>query len=166
MPRLPNTKRFKEVKMKEVKFRLRDRHNKIVGYEKWYEGCWKEEEPEAYPNTSRYIGEPTYLYSLEGMYWRAQYIPHRYKDQYIGLLDMSSKEIYDGDILADSPTGDWKQTKVPVVWADGCYWCIFIDGTRTHVAPKFRLDKEHCTVWKVIGNVYENPELLTSQKEI
>lgn len=71
--------------------------------------------------------------------------------QYTGLKDKNNKEIYEGDILLTD-----FDDKVKVVFDSGCF---FIEGNN--------LDVECCGLWewsgdmsKVIGNIYENPELL------
>lgn len=80
--------------------------------------------------------------------------------QFTGLNDMESKEIYDGDIL------DAKDRIVLVVWnqPNGCWDSIFVRYT----VPISQLTSNGITPveWKfrakVIGNKYNNPELLKS----
>jgi len=70
--------------------------------------------------------------------------------QFTGLKDRSGREIYEGDILEN---GDWVPDahttytwKTEVKFIDGCYCGIAGE------------------VVEVIGNIYENPELLEEQK--
>jgi len=67
---------------------------------------------------------------------------------YTGLKDKNGKEIYEGDLIKE-PFGAIR----PVVWKDSCY---FIGDNTLH--------DYHCggvpLKIEVIGNIYENPELL------
>jgi len=73
--------------------------------------------------------------------------------QYTGLKDKNGKEIYKGDVVEGNPIG-WTQTLInDVKWIkDGWY------------VGKKRLWEDFFGVVKVIGNIYENPELLDSSK--
>ena len=135
--------------MREIKFRLRDRHNKIVGYEKWYGGQWHPDNPdEGFAIDSGYWeASPCWLYSVDGEHWTPTFIPHAYKDQYTGLKDSKACEIYEGDIF--------KITEEPpeinkVAFENGTYWLV------PHGLELFNFS----TSGEVIGNIYENPELL------
>ena len=77
--------------------------------------------------------------------------------QFTGLLDKNGKEIYEGDLLysakiqtdEEPPNDRWI---VDVVFEDGSF-CYGWHGDT--------LDKRECSIeMEVIGNIYENPELL------
>lgn len=134
-----------------IKFRLRV-ENKVVGYEKWYEGKWSEER-------GHWLARPCWLYSKDGEYWNPEYIYHTVKDAFTSLLDKNGKEIYEGDILKE--TNDPMVVKVE--WNDGAYWFCYNernrwtrDWIRTQIDDKWE--------WEIIGNIYENPELLTPEE--
>jgi len=72
--------------------------------------------------------------------------------QFTGLRDKNGKEIYEGDILAFDMKG---VHPAQVVWRNGGFWVSVNDpgyeDRRIVPCP------ESC---EVIGNIYENPELL------
>lgn len=82
--------------------------------------------------------------------------------QYTGIKDVNNKEIYEGDIVCD-PWGDkhivlWKEVSGMFTYGDNIneylptfLWC------RSYECDE--LDKP-----KVIGNIYDNPELLEVDK--
>ncbi len=85
------------------------------------------------------------------------------KRLYVGLHDKNGKEVFDGDIcrVVNVHDGDeyiWnniKQEGIPfqIKWDDK-YKCFEFGGTMLYQPYNF----------EVIGNIYENPELLTNHK--
>lgn len=73
--------------------------------------------------------------------------------QFTGLHDKNGKEIYEGDILDNAPQ------MIRICWdtIGGKWFGHYVDKKRT---SSFWLGSEFKN-YKVIGNIYENPELLT-----
>jgi len=73
--------------------------------------------------------------------------------QYTGLKDKNGKEIYEGDILGLSGFVSHK-----VGFEDGSFVMIPVDRIQSINWEHYRIS--HYTHYEVIGNIYENKELL------
>jgi hypothetical protein len=71
--------------------------------------------------------------------------------QYTGLEDKNGKEIYERDILA--PCGIWIEKPTAVTFENGAFG---LDGNSFH----YGFEELNWKDLEVIGNIYENPELL------
>nr|DAY42623.1 MAG TPA: YopX protein [Caudoviricetes sp.] len=73
--------------------------------------------------------------------------------QYTGLKDMKGKEIYEGDILFET----FREEYFKVVFENGSF--------RVEV-DEYSLDLEdYANICEVVGNIYENPELMEEKDE-
>ncbi|MFA5196142.1 MAG: YopX family protein [Bacteroidales bacterium] len=89
--------------------------------------------------------------------------------QFTGLLDKSGKEIYEGDIvnrLMYPPDANGNYNSIPVFIKDSQIEVSFDEGCFIG-KPSFHLWRYICcyndttkTDYEVIGNIYENPDLL------
>lgn len=70
--------------------------------------------------------------------------------QYTGLKDKNGKEIYEGDILQN----DWNHNKFIVEWGEGEYPH---QSDADSTVNKWNVKYGGC---EIIGNLYENPELI------
>lgn len=120
---------------REIKFRL-IRDGKIVGYERFDHGGW--------------------YYSRDGIQWNDTRIAHDDKDQYI-RLNMNNQEVYEGDILTDA-----KRMIPPEVMMWNEELARF-RPTGYHFNTHTLL--EDTWLDTIIGNIHENPELVTMDEE-
>jgi len=105
-----------------------------------------------------YMVSPEYIDRKGVAHWRENSIPESFTElmQYTGLKDKNGKEIYEGDVITCvySNTGDDIRHKAIVEWVED--FCGF--------EPWVRYDSD-CQWYdggdpEIIGNIYENPELL------
>ncbi|ATV35928.1 YopX family protein [Fusobacterium pseudoperiodonticum] len=74
--------------------------------------------------------------------------------QYSGLTDMMEKEIYEGDILFES----FGEKYYKVVFENGSFRAEFEGDFEEHSFDLIDVVAQGC---KIVGNIYENPELLS-----
>jgi len=90
-------------------------------------------------------------------------IPNTILIQYTGLKDKNGKEIYEGDIVSVCfVTG---KENCEIVEEKGCYW---VSQKRTDYIRDMAHDNLywHIDGCEVIGNIYENPELLKGGEKV
>lgn len=75
--------------------------------------------------------------------------------QFTGLTDKNGKEIYEGDVLEGD--GD----RYTVVFRDGAFWFQYDENNR--FTYDYAMQTGSWGTPKVIGNIYENPELIASK---
>lgn len=77
--------------------------------------------------------------------------------QCTGLFDKNGKVIYEGDILKSTDTINQDSIYNVVEWNNGCF---------TICEGEWGLDKFTLDISEIIGNIYENPELLNQKEEV
>ncbi len=98
--------------------------------------------------------EPHDLYQ-NGIYWPKFGKRDLELMQYTGIKDKNGTEIYEGDIVLFHGQYDKKKLIEEVIFKYGSF---FVAGYR--IGEIFTILKNKNDVIKVIGNKYENPELL------
>lgn len=84
--------------------------------------------------------------------------------QFTGLNDKNGKEVYEGDIVESSDCLREDEGQYVVKWKDEdcCYRLYEMDGKVWHCG--FDKDEVNGLNLKVIGNTYEDPELLSGEQ--
>ncbi len=90
--------------------------------------------------------------------------------QFTGLTDKNGKEIYEGDILditselftnfGNTPTGKFDTTYKEVFWKEDGWAVRTLKSANTVVGSEVKILTVPAKFGVVIGNIYENPELL------
>ena len=143
--------------MREIKFRA-----KTIDTGAWVFGSLVKQP------TGEFIGSETYIQS-NTCKWDKWIVAPETVGQYTGLKNSVGTEIYEGDILGGYPHGTAK-----VCWSDewGCWETVSIDSEPVETEVNGAIfttnsngllanDLIDCSPeWKVIGNVFDNKELL------
>ena len=82
--------------------------------------------------------------------------------QYTGLTDKNGRKIFEGDIVVFADFFDDKIHRGVVYWCDSAFW---FDCTETEGDEGiYSLAYISANILEVIGNIYDNPELLEVKK--
>jgi uncharacterized phage protein (TIGR01671 family) len=81
--------------------------------------------------------------------------------QFTGLLDKDGREIYEGDILVFGKTEVHKGNGNFLVQWDNEWAQLTVERFPKEKFMTPDLRQKNCEHYEVIGNIYENPELLT-----
>ena len=133
---------------REIKFRAWDKETKSMIKEVWEIGL------KSNYNQPWLIGDDKRTDNFELM-------------QYTGLKDKNGKEIYENDIIRVNDDRDGDRT-YEVIFEKGCYWgnCIYTPRITTPQKTLLcDLDFFVHQSQEIIGNIYENPELLNKEGE-
>lgn len=76
---------------------------------------------------------------------------------YTGLKDNNGKEIYEGDIVKYNADYENPEDWGTVVWSEGGFASFALKMKKS---SSFLLGKRFGSEYEIIGNIYENPELL------
>lgn len=79
--------------------------------------------------------------------------------QFTELLDRDSKKIFEGDILTAKSWGGWQSPDDRyVLYSDGQFKLFYKDCKYT--LSGFQISKNNTGKYRVVGNIYDNPELI------
>ena len=128
--------------MREIKFRAKREDNG-----EWIFGCFKDIERKQ--AKGMYVGVVEYaikMYDENKYEW--VWVDVKTVGQFTGLQDKNRKDIYDGDILKHNEDFENEHNKI-IEWESGSFF----------LGNEHLID-EKLNDWKIIGNKFDNPELL------
>lgn len=109
------------------------------------------------------VQRPQTLLSIKTLYGGEKFVYCDSVGQYTGLKDKNGKEIYEGDILTWGEDGFAVPSPIVVEYKHGAFGYVYVDGNfypfagvSSFTFNLFDTDDR----FEVIGNIYDNPELL------
>ena len=117
------------------------------------------------PNLEFVINNNGYLYSIENFYGEIYVLPQMDIEvlQFTGLQDRNGKEIYEGDILKYNFPYDGRLKHVSPVKFLETKASFGIKDRYENEIPLYKIAANN--YFEVIGNIYENEELLKSEEK-
>lgn len=83
---------------------------------------------------------------------------------FTGLQDADGKDIYEGDIIESEYEGE--PVLSPVVWGDGLAMFVFLIANEGNSSmAELPIGELRTSLTRVIGNVYQHPDLLNTANE-
>lgn len=76
--------------------------------------------------------------------------------QFLGFTDENGKEVYEGDIISSN---QWNPSEYKVIFEDGEFCFVSLKG----VEKPYTNPIHYVENFSIIGNIYENPELLSER---
>jgi uncharacterized phage protein (TIGR01671 family) len=118
--------------------------SRIIKFRVWDEkyNCWEKQRIEFYPNTE---------ILKQG----------RILSQFIGVQDADGIDMYEGDIVC-ALSSDNKYNSI-IEWCDSQARFGFVSIRCNNMSFSYDLSVG-CSKWKVVGNIFENPELVEKNK--
>lgn len=112
------------------------------------------------PNLEFVINNNGYLYSIENFYGEIYVLPQMDIEvlQFTGLQDRNGKEIYEGDILKYNFPYDERLKHISLVKFVETEASFGLKDIYGDEIPLYRIAANN--YFEIIGNIYENPELL------
>lgn len=148
--------------MREIKFRVWDDHFKYMNY-KVTVGMWGKESlnDDNYTACAMYVMPDKVDYKCEPHWAHFEpYMEDTHLMQYTGLKDRNGKEIYEGDIVR-LPAYLNNYTEYAVCkWIDNTNSVEDVIGFAFEDTKGKRVRNDEWEDYEIIGNIYENPELL------
>lgn len=133
--------------------------SRTIKFRAWDQNGWYEDEDAEYPNGVGYMiswerlleGGPQHVWDTVTAGPHSAKIPM----QFTGLLDKNGKEIYEGDVVRCEPN-EWLET-IGVIKFVICEFVVEQEKPRLH----HRIVNGMKGKLEVIGNIYENPNLVS-----